>query len=113
MESKESQHCVIEELLNDKIPLPDSPHPQETGIIRAMETGNTSPTLSFSPSPLYSLLSLFLSLCPSVCLFLPPDPSPSPRYAFICTDYQVQRLKAYNESCDGYQHALHPWVYWK
>lgn len=58
------------------------PYPQETGIIRAMETGNTSPSLS-SPPPSFS---------PSSSLSHPPRLSPL-RCAFICTDYQVQRLR--------------------
>lgn len=57
----ETLHFVIEEFLNDKIPLPDRPCPQETGIIRAMETGNTSPSLS-PPNLLVSLPALSLSL---------------------------------------------------
>lgn len=72
------QHFVIEALFNDIIPLPDSPYPQETGIIRAMETGNTSPSLSSSPSFLCPLF--FLSLSPLRC-------------AFICTNYQVQTCR--------------------
>lgn len=79
------QHFVIEESLNDRIPLPDRPYPPETGIIRAMETGNTSPSLSFSPSSLYPIsLSLSLSLPPRLSLL---------RCAFICTNYQVQRSR--------------------
>lgn len=78
------------------------PRPQETGIIRAMETGNTSPSLSFSPSslwphstpPTFSLsLSLYFSLSPPVSLSLPPHLCHL-RCAFICTDYQVQGLKS-------------------
>lgn len=77
--------------------------PQETGIIRAMETGNASPSLSFSASLLYSPLSLSISLL----LHL--------RCAFICIDYQVQGRKthAYNCSCDAYRCGTHTWVYWK
>lgn len=90
------------------------PHPQETGIIRAMETGNTSPSLSFSPSslwppsaappPPFLSLSLCFSLSPPVSLSLPPHLCHL-RCAFICTDYQVQGLKsvAWNDSRNGYQ----------
>lgn len=49
--------------------------PQEAGIIRAMETGNTSPSLSSSPSPLPLLdpqlslsLYLLLGLSPSLLI---------------------------------------------
>lgn len=61
--------------------------PREAGIIRAMETGNTSPSLSSSPSSLSPLdphlfsLSLPPHLCHLTC-------------AFICPDYQVQGLKS-------------------
>lgn len=55
------------------------PHPQETSIIRAMETGNTSPSLSFSPSSLWPpsapshlfSLSIFLYLLLCLSPFLP------------------------------------------
>ena len=50
------------------------PYPQETGIIRAMETGNTSPSLSFSPpltlSPSSPPLFLLVSLLSDVHLFV-------------------------------------------
>lgn len=77
--------------------------PQETGIIRAMETGNASPSLSFLASLLYSPLWLSISLL----LHL--------RCAFICIDYQVQSREtdAYNCSCDAYRCVTHTWVYWK
>lgn len=70
--------------------------PQEAGIIRAMETGNTSPSLSSSSSPL-SLLApphLSLSLSPPVSLSLPLPHLCHLTCAFICTDYQVQGFRS-------------------
>lgn len=70
--------------------------PQETGIIRAMETGNASPSLSFLASLLHS------PLWPSISLLL------HLRCAFICIDYQVlgRKTDAYNCSwCLSVCHA--------
>lgn len=74
---------VLEEFLNDKAPLPDKLYPQEMSIIRAMETGNTSPSLSFSLPP-------SVPPYPSPCLPLSSSVSFS-RFlcAFTCTNYQV------------------------
>lgn len=101
---------VLEEFLNDKAPLPDKSYPQEMSIIRAMETGNTSPSLSFSLPPRhYPLVPLlvFLSLPLSHSLV-----------SYVHLLVQIIRCTVniqciHNESCDGYHCVLHLLNYWK